>query len=44
MDGLAEAVHSPATHDRGLADKVSALEEELAQLRREFDDFRRRFE
>jgi uncharacterized protein YceH (UPF0502 family) len=37
-------VHSPPAHDRGLADKVSALEEELAQLRREFDDFRRRFE
>jgi uncharacterized protein len=35
--------HAPA-HDTGLLDKVSALEEELAQLRREFDDFRRRFE
>ena len=39
-----DAAHSPAAHDRGLADKVGALEEELAQLRREFDDFRRRFE
>jgi hypothetical protein len=28
----------------GLADRVHALEDELAQLRREFDDFRRRFE
>lgn len=39
------AVHSLAAHpDRGVLDKISALEEELAQLRREFDDFRRRFE
>jgi hypothetical protein len=39
------AAHSPAAQpDTGILDKISALEEELAQLRREFDDFRRRFE
>jgi uncharacterized protein len=38
------AGHSVAAHDAGLLDKIAALEEELAQLRREFDDFRRRFE
>ncbi len=39
------AAHTPAAHaDNGILDKISALEEELAQLRREFDDFRRRFE
>jgi len=43
-ESSADAGRSPAAHDHGLADKVSALEEELAQLRREFDDFRRRFE
>jgi uncharacterized protein len=42
-DGV--AAHSPtAQPDKGILDKISALEEELAQLRREFDDFRRRFE
>jgi uncharacterized protein len=44
MESSTDIAHSPATQDRGLADKVSALEEELALLRREFDDFRRRFE
>ena len=39
------SAHSPAAQpDTGILDKISALEEELAQLRREFDDFRRRFE
>ena len=41
----APAVHSRrGAPDRGVLDKITALEEELAQLRREFDDFRRRFE
>lgn len=33
-----------AAPDAAVLDKIAALEEELAQLRREFDDFRRRFE
>lgn len=46
---LEVTAHAPAAPDRGILDqsaidKIRALEEELAQLRREFDDFRRRFE
>ena len=35
--------HSPAAQDR-ILDKIEALENQLADLRRDFDDFRRRFE
>ncbi len=38
------ASYTPAADARGVLDKITALEDELAQLRREFDDFRRRFE
>jgi uncharacterized protein len=38
------AIRHTASPDAAVLDKVAALEEELAQLRREFDDFRRRFE
>ncbi len=50
VEAMAESSAEVAGHtltaqpDRGILDKISALEEELAQLRREFDDFRRRFE
>ncbi len=48
-DGAADntveaASYTPAPDTRGVLDKITALEDELAQLRREFDDFRRRFE
>jgi hypothetical protein len=36
--------YTPTGNDRGVLDRIAALEDELAQLRREFDDFRRRFE
>ena len=38
------AVRHTASLDAAVLGKIAALEEELAQLRREFDDFRRRFE
>jgi uncharacterized protein len=44
-DSAAEASgHSLASHEGGALDRVAALETQLAELRREFDDFRRRFE
>ncbi len=44
VDAAEPAMETPARSSGALADKVAAIEEELAQLRREFDDFRRRFE
>jgi uncharacterized protein len=41
---IAAHSHDRGQLEKGVLDKISAIEEELAQLRREFDDFRRRFE
>jgi uncharacterized protein YceH (UPF0502 family) len=38
---VAEAIEAAAPDRR---DRIAALEEEVAQLRREFEEFRRRFE
>jgi uncharacterized protein YceH (UPF0502 family) len=45
-DGALEPAPSRAIgrDDHGVAERIAALEQELAQLRREFDDFRGRFE
>jgi hypothetical protein len=45
-DGAPEtaAARGLASDDHAVADRIAALEQELAQLRREFDDFRGRFE
>jgi len=39
-----EAAHEAHASDPHLADRVAALEDQLAALRREFDDFRRSFQ
>ncbi len=41
---MAAARDNGAIVERALLERISALEENLGQLRREFDDFRRRFE
>ncbi len=38
------SVQEAPAQERGVSGRIAAFEEELAQLRREFDDFRRRFE
>jgi uncharacterized protein len=45
-DGAAEPapVRASAIDDNPVAERIDALEQELAQLRREFEDFRGRFE
>jgi uncharacterized protein len=45
-EGAVEPAPSPATgrDDHAVAERITALEQELAQLRREFEDFRGRFE
>ena len=40
----APAASEPAAHGSAEGDRLEALERDLAALRREFDDFRRRFE
>jgi len=45
-DGASESAPSraPGRDDDAVAERIAALEQELAQLRREFEDFRGRFE
>jgi uncharacterized protein YceH (UPF0502 family) len=45
-DGALEPALSPATgrDEHAVAERITALEQELAQLRRDFEDFRGRFE
>jgi len=43
-DGALEPAPSRASGRDEVAERIAALEQELAQLRREFEDFRGRFE